>query len=478
MIRLNRIIRAITFALAALAAVTAGAETPLTTTTVASGLLSPVYLTPAPGDSTRLFVVEQPGVIRIIKNGVLQSGSFLDIQSRIVSGGEQGLLGLAFHPQYAQNGYFYVYYTAASPSGQTMLSRFSVAAGNPDSAVATSEAVIFTTHQPQGNHNGGMIGFGPADSLLYIGLGDGGGSGDANNLAQNPDTALGKILRIDVDGGSPYAIPADNPFVGAIDTLPEIWAIGVRNPWRWSFDRATHDLWMADVGQGTWEEIDFQPAASSGGENYGWRLKEGTHCYNPATGCDTLTGLTDPIYEYRHETGPYGFRCSITGGYVYRGCAVPDLQGCYFFADYCSGEIWTVRYDGANLTDFTDRTAELTGGSTYSVSGFGQDSKGEIYIIEYGAINGKVHKIVPDGVADQCNVGPCCIPPTMGDCNQSGAVDITDVSVLIDNQFLTLTPLICDQEADVDFSGIVDITDLSVLIDNQFLTLTPLAACP
>jgi len=453
------------------------AQTPLKTVEIASGLASPVLVTSPPGDTSRLFVVEQPGRIRLIKNGVLQGSNFLNIQSRVVSGGEQGLLGLAFHPGYSENGFFYVYYTASSPSGWTVVSRFSVSPTNPDSALASSESIIFTTHQPQGNHNGGMIAFSPRDSLLYIGLGDGGGSGDANNLAQNPDTLLGKILRIDIDGGTPYAVPAGNPFVGAVDTLPEIWAIGVRNPWRWSFDRATGDLWIGDVGQGVWEEVDFQPAASPGGENYGWRLMEGNHCYNPPSDCDTLAGLTGAIHEYRHETGPYGFRCSITGGFVYRGCAVPDLRGTYFFADYCSGEVWSFRYDGATLSDFQDRTVELAAGS-YQVSAFGEDARGELYVIEYGSVNGKIHKIVPDGVPDQCSLEPCCQGPTVGDANQSGGVDITDISVMIDNQFLTLAPLPCDEEADLDFSGMVDITDLSILIDNQFLTLTPLPSCP
>lgn len=457
---------------------TAKAQTPLTTVEITSGLSNPVFLTSPPGDTARLFVLEQAGYIRIIKNGVLQSQPFLDIHNRVSSGGERGLLGLAFHPSYADNGYFYVYYTAVDPDGQTMVSRFEVSGANPDSAIASSEFVVLTTHQPVSNHNGGMIAFGPLDSHLYIGLGDGGGSGDSDNLAQTPDTLLGKMLRIDVDGGAPYAVPPGNPFVGAADTLDEIWAIGVRNPWRWSFDRSTGDLWIADVGQGTWEEVDFQPASSQGGENYGWRLKEGDHCYNPSTNCDPLDVLDDPIYEYRHEVGPHGFRCSITGGYVYRGCAVPDLQGTYFFADYCSGEIWSFRFDGTNLTDFQDRTAELTGGSTFQIPGFGEDANGEIYILEYGSPNGKVHKIIPDGIESQCSLESCCQGPTVGDVNQSGEVDITDISVLVDNQFLTLSPLICDQEGDLDFSSEVDITDLSILIDNQFLTLTPLPPCP
>jgi hypothetical protein len=250
--------------------------------------------------------------------------------------------------------------------------------------------ILLTIDQPYSNHNGGMIAFGSGDGYLYIGMGDGGSGGDPENRAQSDTTLLGKLLRIDVDGGSPYAIPVDNPYVGT-SGRGEIWAIGIRNPWRYSFDRATHDLYIGDVGQGIWEEIDFQPSTSAGGENYGWRLMEGNHCYNPPTDCDP-GGLTDPIHEYDHSGGS----CSVTGGYVYRGAVMPFLRGTYLFADYCSGDIWSFDYDGDNLNNFTDRTAELDppGGLTISnVSSFGEDAAGELYICDYA--DGEVYKIVP-----------------------------------------------------------------------------------
>jgi glucose/arabinose dehydrogenase len=361
----------------------------ITTTRVASGLTSPVFVTYPPGDSARLFIVEQVGRIKILESDTLHTTPFLDISSKVTYGGEQGLLGLAFHPDYGSNGYFYVDYT--DTLGDTRISRFEVSS-NPDSADPGSEFLILTVDQPFGNHNGGMIVFGP-DDYLYIGMGDGGSGGDPQNNAQSDSTLLGKMLRIDVDGGTPYGIPVDNPFAGSGYPLDEIWAKGVRNPWRYSFDRQTGDMYIADVGQNTWEEIDFQSASSAGGENYGWRLMEGAHCYDPPTNCDP-GGLTYPIYEYSHGGTP--FRCSITGGYVYRGSAIPGLPGTYFFADYCSDQIWSFRYDGSNLTEFTDRTSELDPGGGQSIddiSSFGEDFYGELYIVDLG---GEVYKIIVD----------------------------------------------------------------------------------
>jgi glucose/arabinose dehydrogenase len=361
----------------------------ITTTRVASGLTSPVFVTYPPGDSARLFIVEQVGRIKILESDTLHTIPFLDISSKVTYGGEQGLLGLAFHPDYGSNGYFYVDYT--DTLGDTRISRFEVSS-NPDSADPGSEFLILTVDQPFGNHNGGMIVFGP-DDYLYIGMGDGGSGGDPQNNAQSDSTLLGKMLRIDVDGGTPYGIPVDNPFAGSGYPLDEIWAKGVRNPWRYSFDRQTGDMYIADVGQNTWEEIDFQSASSAGGENYGWRLMEGAHCYDPPTNCDP-GGLTYPIYEYSHGGTP--FRCSITGGYVYRGSAIPGLPGTYFFADYCSDQIWSFRYDGSNLTEFTDRTSELDPGGGQSIddiSSFGEDFYGELYIVDLG---GEVYKIIVD----------------------------------------------------------------------------------
>ncbi len=363
--------------------------TEITTTRVASGLSSPVFVTSPPGDLQRLFIVEQPGIIKILKDEVILPDPFLDITARVSFGGERGLLGLAFHPDYDNNDYFYLNYT--NNSGNTVISRFDVT-GDPDIADDASEFILLTISQPFSNHNGGMIAFGPFDGYLYIGMGDGGSGGDPGNRAQNDGLLLGKMLRIDVDGDDPYGIPPDNPFFGPGDPLDEIWAKGLRNPWRFAFDRLTGDLYIGDVGQNAWEEIDYQPGSSPGGENYGWRLMEGNHCYNPSNDCDP-GGLTYPIYEYSHGGSP--FRCSVTGGYVYRGSAIPDLQGRYFFADYCSDQIWSFLYDGNNVTELIDRTLELDPGDGLTIndiSSFGEDAAGELYIVDLG---GEVFKIVP-----------------------------------------------------------------------------------
>ena len=323
----------------------------------------------------RLFIVEQAGLIRVVhgRGPSAISKVFLDINQRVTSGGEKGLLGLAFHPQYNQNGYFYVNYT--SGEGEELhsnISRFQVTS-DPDLAAPNSEFNILKEPQPYENHNGGDLNFGP-DSYLYIGLGDGGSGGDPGNRAQSETELLGKMLRIDVNNTTEdknYAIPPDNPFIGQ-PAYDEIWAIGLRNPWRFSFDRLTGDMLIADVGQNEWEEINFQPANSAGGENYGWRLKEGTHCFNPPSNCDP-GGLTDPIYEYSHAVGS-----SITGGYVYRGPSLPALQGTYLYSDWCTGAIYTLYQDGAEiwhsatLINLSDR-----------VSTFGEDNSGELYLAQH-----------------------------------------------------------------------------------------------
>jgi hypothetical protein len=368
--------------------------TELTTVRVASGLSAPVYVISPPGDIQRVFIVEQPGRIKILLDGEILPAPFLDITGDVSYGGERGLLGLAFHPDYENNGYFFVNYT--NNSGTTIISRFTVTS-DPDVADPGSEFVVLTISQPYSNHNGGWIAFGPDDSYLYIGMGDGGAGGDPGNRAQDiTDMLLGKLLRIDADGDDfpadpnrNYAIPPDNPFVG-ITGDDEIWAYGLRNPWRCAFDRLTGDLYIADVGQNAWEEIDFQPTSSARAENYGWRLMEGNHCYNPPSDCDP-GGLSYPIHEYSHGGG----RCSVTGGYVYRGGDILDLQGAYFFADYCSDQIWSFRYDGNNISDLTERTSELDPGDGLSIdniSSFGEDGSGEVYIVDLG---GEVFKIVP-----------------------------------------------------------------------------------
>ncbi|MDP2530743.1 MAG: PQQ-dependent sugar dehydrogenase, partial [Candidatus Palauibacterales bacterium] len=306
----------------------------LVATPVVSGLSSPVWLTAPPGDP-RLFVVEQRGTIRIVKDGSLLPEPFLDLRPAVASGGERGLLGLAFHPDYASNGRFYVDYT--DPQGDTRVVAYRVSASDPDRADPASGDTILAVDQPYSNHNGGLVTFGP-DGMLYVGLGDGGSGGDPRGNGQNRGTLLGAILRLDVDGGSPYRIPPDNPFVGQAGFRGEIWAWGLRNPWRYSFDPASGLLYIADVGQNDWEEINAEPARS-GGLNYGWNVMEGRHCYGSSS-CDAQ-GLVQPILEYDHRDG-----CSITGGFVYRGSAMPDLQGTYFYSDYCSGWLRSLRYDG------------------------------------------------------------------------------------------------------------------------------------
>ncbi len=335
-----------------------------------SGLAAPIGAA-NPGDgSGRLFFIEQGGRIRVGSEGVLAPEPFLDIDDRVgANASEQGLLGLAFHPNYEENGYFFVNYT--NNQGNTVISRFQVTAEDPNRADPGSETVLFTVSQPFANHNGGALAFGP-DGYLYLGLGDGGSGGDPQNNGQSTQTLLGKVLRIDVDQGETYGIPADNPFAGG-GGLPEIWAYGLRNPWRFSFDRATGDFYIGDVGQGSFEEIDFQPAGSPGGENYGWNIMEGFDCFQRAN-CDT-TGLTQPVHAYpTHEEGT----CAVTGGYVYRGQALPEWQGIYIYGDYCSGHVWGLFRDAAGNW----QNQQLFRHSGY-ITAFGEDEQGEIYLVDY-----------------------------------------------------------------------------------------------
>jgi glucose/arabinose dehydrogenase len=348
------------------------------------GLSSPLGLEAPPGDTTRIFIVEKTGAIRILENGAPLPRPFLDIADQVSSGPEQGLLGLAFHPQYASNGKFYVNYT--DKSGNTHVVQYQVSA-NPDSASATHQDVL-SVNQPYPNHNGGCLAFGP-DGFLYVGMGDGGSGGDPQGNGQNLNALLGKMLRLDVDGSAPYAIPADNPFVGRPGALPEIWSYGLRNPWRFAFDPEGGDLYVADVGQGAWEEIDYEPAAT-GGRNYGWNRMEGLHCYPPNSSCDT-TGLVMPVAEYGHTGGA----CSVTGGRVYRGSAMPELRGTYFYGDYCSGMIRSLKISGGDAVAEQDWTTSLrtkSGGAMSGLSSFGVDGKGELYLVLLG---GAVYRLEP-----------------------------------------------------------------------------------
>jgi glucose/arabinose dehydrogenase len=348
-----------------------------------SGFTLPVGIAHAGDGSGRIFVVEQGGRIRIVKNGVLLTTPFLDISTRISSGGERGLLGLAFPPDYATKGYFYVNYT--NPAGNTVIARFVRSASNADTADPASEQIIITIGQPFENHNGGQLNFSPRDGQLYVGMGDGGSAGDPGNRAQNPVELLGKILRLDVESGRPYAytVPASNPFLNRAGFRPEIWAIGMRNPWRFSFDRLTADLFIADVGQGLFEEIDFQTGQSAGGENYGWRIMEGIHCFNPNP-C-TQAGLTLPIHEYNHSAGD----CSVTGGYVYRAAQFPRMQGLYLFGDFCSGRIWGLRFENNAWTN------ALLLDNSFQLSAFGEDEAGNVFVAAYNT--GEIHKLVDNG---------------------------------------------------------------------------------
>ncbi|MCX8062222.1 MAG: PQQ-dependent sugar dehydrogenase [Anaerolineales bacterium] len=335
---------------------------------VAKGLESPVGLGYTPDGSGRLLILEQEGTIRLWQDNNLSNTAFLDIRDRVGSrGSEQGLLGIAFHPKYAENGYFYVNYT--DRDGSTVIARFQANPPSANLADSASEKILLRIAQPYANHNGGAVVFGP-DGFLYLGLGDGGSAGDPQNNAQSLNTLLGKILRLDVDNGEPYAIPTSNPYVNG-GGLPEIWAYGLRNPWRMSFDRQTGDLYIGDVGQNQWEEIDYLPNGSSGDLNFGWKYLEGTHPYQgtPPAGVK----LIPPIYEYGHDQG-----CSVTGGVLYRGRSLPEWNGVYFFSDYCAGWVDGLR----QLPDGTWQAQRLFR-DLGRISSFGEDEQGEIYLIDH-----------------------------------------------------------------------------------------------
>ena len=354
---------------------------------IASGLSDPIGVTNAGDGTGRLFVNERGGRIRVVNpDGSIQATDFVDLSNEVEAGGERGLLGVAFHPQFATNGRLFVHYSHKG-DGATVISELTASADRT-TAIAASERVIFTLSQPFANHNGGEIAFGP-DGFFYIGLGDGGSGGDPFGNAQNRQVLLGKILRIDLDApdvpGKEYAIPDGNPYApGGVEPgagLPEIWAYGLRNPWRFSFDRGTGDLYIGDVGQNAWEEVDRQPAASRGGENYGWNFLEGSHCY---TYCDSITSIA-PVAEYSHGDGG---GCSVTGGYVYRGAQQPSLVGTYLFSDYCSGTIWTLSPSG-------ELGPVALAESGLQVASFGEGEDGEIYLVDLGG--GGLYRVLAGG---------------------------------------------------------------------------------
>lgn len=368
-----------------------------------SGLSGPVGLYHC--NDHRLFILEKNvGDIEIIDTTGAYIGTFLNVGSLISTGSERGLLGMAFHPNYAANGFFYINYT--NGPGHTVIARYQVSASNPNVANANSASIIMTINQPYGNHNGGHMAFGP-DGYLYIGMGDGGSSGDPGNRAQNMNELLGKMLRIDVNGTAPYDIPPSNPFVGQSNIQPEIWASGLRNPWKFSFDRANGDLWIADVGQNVREEINRQLGSSTGGENYGWRCYEGNATYN-TSGCAASNTMAFPVADYGHSA-PYSF-CSITGGAVYRGTKYAALEGIYFFTDYCAGVLYGLTSNESNVYTTTN-----FGSAGAAVVAIQEDAAGELYIVRQGGTIGRIK--------DACGL----FQPSIS-VNESGALISTSAS--------------------------------------------------
>jgi glucose/arabinose dehydrogenase len=348
---------------------------------VAHGLEFPLYLT-APAGDDRLFIVEKGGRIRIVENGSLRPDPFLDISSLVSGGSEQGLLGLAFHPDYASNGRFFVDYT--DTSGDTRIVQYQVST-DANRAEPSSARILLTIEQPYSNHNGGQLAFGP-DGYLYVGMGDGGSGGDPQGHGQNAGDLLGSLLRLDVSADTGYAIPADNPWVDSTGARGEVWSIGLRNPWRFSFDRSNGDLYIADVGQNEIEEVNVSPGAGGGGRgaNYGWNIMEGNSCFSSGS-CDS-SGLVLPVTQYTHADG-----CSVTGGYVYRGEAIPSLQGTYFYADYCSGWVRSFRHENGTATEQRSWPSLAPGGG---VPSFGEDASGELYVM---SADGGVYRVVSRG---------------------------------------------------------------------------------
>ena len=337
---------------------------------MASGFQNPVGIANAADGTARLFILEQAGLVRVLEGDVISKIPFLDIRSKVSCCGERGLLGLAFHPDYANNGTIYVNYTDVD--GDTVIARFSTAADNPEQIDPASEVILLNISQPYGNHNGGGMAFGP-DGYLYIGLGDGGSANDPHANAQNTNSLLGKILRIDVNEGEYYAIPQENLFLSG-GGLPEIWAFGLRNPWRFTFDSHTGDLYIGDVGQNTWEEINFWPVTAPSGANFGWNFREGMHEFKGDPPANLQ--LVDPVTEYAHDQG-----CSVTGGVVYRGNGLPEWKGVYLYGDYCTGKIWGLFPTGSGA--WQNKLLFETG---FNITAFGQDEAGEVYLVDYSGV--------------------------------------------------------------------------------------------
>ncbi len=417
--------------------------TTISATLIASSLLRPTYMAAAPYDRTRLFVTEQAGRIRLVRNGSLLTTPFLDIQSLVLSSGfEEGLLSMAFHPHYATNGYFYVCFT--NTGGNVEVDRYTVSA-NPDQANPASRFVVIIINHPNSvYHHGGQLQFGP-EGYLYLSTGDGNDPGDQLNNAQNTGVLLGKMLRVDVDGGSPYAIPPTNPFVGPGNPLDQIWSIGFRNPWRFSFDRLTGDMWLGDVGQYLWEEVNHEPP-DSGGRNYAWNCYEGTHPYgtNPSLPHCLGRTFTWPAYEYGHTTG----RCAVSGGYVYRGSPNSAFFGQYVFSDYCQvNGLLTLSPDGSSWVVASHTLVPPAGHSVDNPSAFGQDAMGDLYLVDFSYTAGELYRL--DLRPGSCVAGN-------EDVNGDGQVDVVDIQ-LVAADFLR-SDFVPDY--DVDCSGTVDLVDV------------------
>ena len=406
--------------------------------TVVDGLTSPVGVESARDGSGRLFVVDQTGIVQIVRDGQLEAVPFLDIRNSVSLGNEQGLLGLVFHPDFSENGQLFVNYTDVN--GDTVIARFEAMLSNPDQVDPLSEEIILTIDQPYANHNAGDLAFGP-DGMLYIPTGDGGFRDDPQNRAQDLSSWLGKILRIDVDAGNPYAVPTTNPFVGVDGSIPEIWAYGLRNPWRLSFDSATGDLHIADVGQNSREEINFHRSGSPAGVNFGWRCREGSMDYITTPPCSGV--LTDPVFEYTHDAG----NCSVTGGRVYRGLDTPRLDGIYLLADYCSGKLWGLAPDGSGGWS----SDELVDTSRRPVA-FGEDDNGELYMTDIAA--GELLRLY----------GTVALPAS-GDANGDGQLNLADIVALIRAATTAFVPF---GDGDCSNDSMLSTADLTCVIDQLY----------
>jgi len=473
---------------------------PLSLQRLASNLNYPLFLTHAPGDPYRVYIVERPGRIRILDLRTGATTRFLDINPRVLGGDtsglsfDGGLLGLAFHPDYQTNGHLFVHYVDLDKND--VIARFTRA--TPDTADPDSEqTVLFLDFPISVGHRGGWLGFSPIDGFLYLTLGDGSNGNDTSGLAQRNDDMWGSVLRIDVNApGVPYASPPSNPFTAPGDPgADEVWSWGLRNPWRASFDRATGDLWIADVGQGLREEINVQPAPASGGANYGWPCFEGSEPYFDTGVCDPLPpNLAMPLYDYAHSAE--SAVCSITGGYVYRGAVLPALHGAYFFADYCSAQVWSLRRDPmapGGHTDLTEWTPALTpdAGALERIVSFGEDAFGELYILRFSQTDGEVFRIVPSAGFADCNANniadaseialglladadndglpdPCDPQPCNGDANADSSVDFDDLVSVLANWLSDYSPATGPGDANGD--GFVNFDDLVTTLANWLMT--------